>query len=197
MAWEKRKDVGMGKGKKLSRVLKMKITKMFKKGCDIREIKEAIIVDYPKITPDRIRTVIRKHLKGECNKLWSLAVKVLAGRRCAVCGQSHCRLESHHLIGRDNKKYCWDVNNGICLCSEHHTLGRKISAHGSTDVTQRFSDFLQTNLNWKWEWLQKHINDHEKAKMDTSDLLAKMQELKKIIEEAENGCNGESFTERE
>ena len=59
---------------------------------------------------------------------WSLAVKDRDGNRCAYCGSTKY-LNSHHIFSRTHQGLRWDLDNGITLCSEHHTFSTKFSAH--------------------------------------------------------------------
>jgi predicted restriction endonuclease len=72
----------------------------------------------------------QKKLKKSLDKLWILAVKTRAGFRCEVCRESLTELDAHHIFGR-GESVRWDLNNGMCLCRIHHTLG-KISAHSTS-----------------------------------------------------------------
>lgn len=51
--------------------------------------------------------------------IWSKAVKIIAQNRCEYCFGSRC-LNSHHFISRSVKQIRFDVNNGFCLCANHH-----------------------------------------------------------------------------
>lgn len=66
------------------------------------------------------------------DKLWSKKVKEDAGFRCEVCGKSNdeCQLHPHHFWGRRIRATRWLLENGICLCASHHTMGLQ-SAHES------------------------------------------------------------------
>ena len=77
------------------------------------------------------------------DKQWSLLVKYRAGYKCEVCGknQNQVRLNSHHIIGRRNKRTRWNLRNGVCLCVQHHKFGIQ-SAHEDGP--------------WFDKWLQKH-----------------------------------------
>lgn len=171
--------------KKISRSVKTRITKMFNKGKTIDEIKAAVLPDFPKITADRINTLIKKKMVAECDELWSLAVKIKGGNKCAIGSQelsdSEGRLESHHLIGRDSKLFRWDTTNGICLGSYYHTFGRDISAHGSTDVTQRFAEWMIEHRPEQWSWFLKNKDRKEYIKLTMDDLRDISQGLKQEI----------------
>ena len=170
---------------RVPRDTKTKITKLFKAGQTIPEIKAAVIDAYPKITPESIRTVVRKHISGLCDELWSKAVKIRDGNKCVISNKSS-GLNSHHLIGRGNKKYRWTVENGVTLAADHHTLGNDVAAHGATDVTDRFSDWMKDNRPEQWAWFQSHRDDHEIVQVDIFQLLEISNRLKTEIEEAKS-----------
>lgn len=104
-----------------------------------------------KLTKDKANP--KKQLKKDkIEKLlddeWSLAVKVKAGFKCEYCGATSW-LNSHHIFSRSNFSVRWDIENGICLCALHHTLGN-FSAHKSP------MDFSQWILEYKGqEWYDK------------------------------------------
>lgn len=58
---------------------------------------------------------------------WSKLIKLKSGGKCAVCGTDRS-LNSHHIYSRAKMSLRWSVNNGICLCVNHH-IGVKFSAH--------------------------------------------------------------------
>lgn len=66
--------------------------------------------------------------KKKADDLWSEAVKVNYGHRCAYCGTSE-NLNSHHIYTRSRMATRWDIDNGICLCANHHTFSQEFSAH--------------------------------------------------------------------
>lgn len=145
----------MSKGKKFKKLtpaLKRDIIRLYKSGEAIKDIVVHCRVKMPKITSDRVGTVLHSHFEKAADDLWSLKVKEKFGFKCAISGQSDVKIESHHLIGRKNSNYRYDINNGICLSAWHHTLGNSISAHGSTDVTDRFMDWLKDQRPEQYEW---------------------------------------------
>lgn len=63
-----------------------------------------------------------------CDELWSKLVKARAWFRCEYCGKTNY-LNSHHIFTRNNYSTRFDLDNGICLCSWHHTMSKSFSAH--------------------------------------------------------------------
>ncbi len=167
---------------KLTSGTKAWITKLYKSGAGIDEIREKIKVKSPKITKVSINAVIRKHLTKRADELWSIAVKVKFGWKCAISNKTD-NLEAHHLIRRGNYTHRWTVENGICLNSGWHTLGSKISAHGATDVTERFRDWMRRNHPGQWCWFKVHLNDPS-VKPDIAEML---EIVKRLEGETKNG----------
>lgn len=151
------------------------IVKLYKSGKNIDEIREKVKISFPKITKTSIRRVVRKHLEALADELWSLAVKVKFGWKCAVSNKTE-NLESHHLIRRGNWTHRYTVMNGISLNSYYHTLGNDIAAHGATDVTDRFRDWMKKNHKEQWAWFEEHRDDLSQ-KPDIDELLKIVRKL--------------------
>lgn len=134
------------------------IVKLYKAGASIDEIQKKVKESFPKITKTRTRSVVRSHLIVRADELWATAVKVKFGWKCAVSNKTE-NLESHHLIRRGNFTHRWTVMNGVCLNSYFHTLGNDIAAHGATDVTERFRDWIIRYHLEQWAWFEQHRND--------------------------------------
>lgn len=62
------------------------------------------------------------------DKIWAEEVKELDNHKCVICGVSE-RLNAHHIIPRQIKKFRWDKTNGISLCPKHHRFSFELSAH--------------------------------------------------------------------
>lgn len=168
------------KARKLSPAIKGNITKMFKKGVLLPEIKRIVSEKFPKITTERLKTVLRSHFMGLCDELWSEAVKLKAGDICIV-DKRPCTLNSHHLIGRSNFKYRWDVDNGVSLGIYRHTMAHDMAAHGSTSATQAFAGWMIAHRSSQWLWFIDHRHDHENIKVDVYFLLETAERLEKYI----------------
>jgi hypothetical protein len=151
------------------------IVKLYKGGATIDEIYTKVKVNTPKITKVSIHRVITKHLISLADELWSTAVKVKFGWKCAISNKTE-NLESHHLIRRGNWTHRWSVENGICLNSGYHTLGSKISAHGATDVTSRFSEWMLKHQFKQWVWFTDHRDD-KSIKPTNEELLCIIKRL--------------------
>ena len=152
------------------------ITKLYKAGENIDEIQQKVKKNFPKITKTRIRSVVRNHLVGLADELWSTAVKVKFGWKCAISNKTE-NLEAHHLIRRGNWTHRHNVMNGICLNGYYHQLGDKIAAHGATDVTDRFRGWMKRNRKEQWAWFLEHRDDLS-HKVDIDELLDIIKRLK-------------------
>lgn len=162
---------------KLPATTKGWIVRLYKAGSDIDEIMQKVRVNFPKITKTQIRSVARKHLVTLADELWSVAVKVKFGWKCAHSYKTE-NLEAHHLIRRSNFTHRWALENGISLNSYYHSLGSNITiaAHGATDVTERFRDWMIKNHSEQWAWFEKHRNDPSQ-KPDIDEMLEIVKRL--------------------
>lgn len=116
----------------------------------------------------------RQKLSDTCDKLWSEIVKKHWDNKCAICGATD-NLNSHHIITRSEKNLRWDVRNGICLCTLHHTLSAKLSAH---KTPQAFWDWLEKNHKETWEYLI--VEGHVKPKKrDMKEVYAELKRLER------------------
>jgi GrpB-like predicted nucleotidyltransferase (UPF0157 family) len=108
-----------------------------------------------------------KTWKNKADDLWKKII--LSAGYCAVCGPKQNgipriqrQLHSHHLIGRTNLRYRHEKNNGICLCSMHHSLGGyqvEICAHGDMNQMRLFQEWLNVNKNDQYQWWLNHRED--------------------------------------
>ena len=72
---------------------------------------------------------------------------------CAICLRSDVRLNVHHLIPKQFEKFRYDVNNGIVLCTHHHTLG-KFSPHKNAIW---FAKWLYNNKRDTYDWVIENL----------------------------------------
>ena len=158
------------------------IVKLYKSGANIDEIHAKVREKAPKITKVSINAAIRRHLVNLADELWSTAVKVKFGWKCAISNKTD-NLESHHLIGRGNKTHRWSIENGICLNSYYHTLSSEIAAHGATDVTEQFREWMIRTRPEQWAWFEEHKND----KSVTPDLAEMLVIVKRLEGATKNG----------
>jgi hypothetical protein len=170
---------------KLKPAIKGQITKLFKQGKELQEIREIIKEKSQKITTEKIKTVLRAHFIKLCDDLWRELVFLQDGNRCII-EKTPDNLNPHHLIGRGNYKYRWNQKNGVTLGVYRHTMAHDMAAHGSTSATQAFADWMKTNRKIQWEWFQVHREDPRKIKVDVYYLLDTAKRLKFEIETLRN-----------
>ena len=119
----------------------------------------------------------RRKLRDQLDKLWSEIVKQRAGNVCEykTCSKT-AYLNAHHIFGRSNLSVRWDLDNGVCLCPKHHTLGNW-SAHKSPI---EFIEWLKQRRGNEWyEDLRKKANTVKKWTIP--ELREKVKEFKKEI----------------
>ena len=79
------------------------------------------------ITKKELKRLEKRNVNNQF-KEWSKVVKERDGNVCVICGGNE-RLNSHHIIPRENKDLRFIVENGITLCPSHHKYSLEISAH--------------------------------------------------------------------
>ena len=104
-----------------------------------------------------------KGLNKRLDDCWKLAVKIKYSWRCVYCGETHY-INAHHIFGRVNRSVRWDLNNGLCLCPFHHTLG-SFSAHQNPVFVDWIKDYIgseeynelmiKANTVKKWTYEEK------------------------------------------
>ena len=100
----------------------------------------------------------RRKLRDQLDKLWAEIVKQRAGYKCEYCRKT-TYLNTHHIFSRSNLSVRWDLDNGICLCSGHHTLSND-SAHKSP---VEFVEWIKEMWGIEWyERLRKKANTIKK-----------------------------------
>lgn len=80
-----------------------------------------------KVTKSSIKRLEKKELKKK-DKEWALNVKKRFNNSCIFCG-SHEKINAHHIIPREIKKFRHEIDNGIALCPKHHRFSFEFSAH--------------------------------------------------------------------
>jgi len=92
----------------------------------------------------KVNKITKKYLKklekreiNKKDKEWSFQIKKRDENRC-ILSDFNCKqvgiIHTHHIVPRENKKYRWNVNNGVCLCPKHHKYSLDISAHKNSFV---------------------------------------------------------------
>ena len=65
------------------------------------------------------RKLSPKLTQAKVDKVWSPLIKDKWHNRCAICG-SQQHLQSHHIMGKKSRVLRYSIDNGICLCFNHH-----------------------------------------------------------------------------
>jgi predicted restriction endonuclease len=120
------------------------------------------------------KTGRKSNLKDELDNLWSAKVKELADYKCEYCGKEEY-LNSHHIFSRSNHSVRWELENGVCLCSGHHTLISKFSAH---KTPMEFTEWIMETRGEKWYNKLK-----EKAHEPINLNLEYMEKVKEKLED--------------
>ena len=120
----------------------------------------------------------RRKLRDQLDKLWAEIVKQRAND---VCEKHFCNkttyLNAHHIFGRSNLSVRWDLDNGVALCSGHHTLNTW-SAHKSPI--------------WFIEWVkrQRGVEWYENLKVKANQIKKwTIPELEELVEEFKKEIN--------
>jgi len=82
-------------------------------------------------------------------QLWGDRVRERADWRCEYpdCSVRTTQLHPHHFYSRRHAAIRYDVDNGICLCPVHHTLG-SFSAHQDPDFKDRIIGMGVRSQDW-------------------------------------------------
>ncbi len=97
---------------------------------------------------------------------WRKAVIEKAGHKCEYpnCSANYTQLHAHHVFSRRGVATRYSLNNALCLCAYHHTMG-SFSAH--SDPT-----FMATIISCgvrSEEWLDGLIIERRKVQKNTKD----------------------------
>lgn len=112
----------------------------------------------------------RRKLIDKLDKLWSDKIKSVG--KCDYCGKD-TYLNSHHIFSRSNYSVRWDLDNGICLCSGHHTLSSQFSAH---KCPMEFSEYIKEKRGIEW-FNRLRTKANSVVKYSNSDLEEMIKEL--------------------
>jgi len=116
------------------------------------------------------------------DELWSLAVITRDKRTCQICGKFGDN--PHHIKPRANKAVRHDLDNGVTLCSEHHTIG-DYSAHRAP---MWFINRMAVKKGAAWYYnLEKRARVIEKP--DYQERIKELKEYLKLLE-IYNGLEG-------
>ena len=120
----------------------------------------------------------RKVLRKQLDKIWSEVVRKRANN---ICEYKTCKkttyLNTHHIFSRSNLSVRWDLNNGICLCSGHHTLTND-SAHKNPI---EFVEWLKKERGDQW-YNELRLKANQIKKWTDQELESLLEALKEIKE---------------
>ena len=123
------------------------------------------------------KTKKRKSDLKICDDLRSKLIKIRAGFKCEYCWATKY-LNSHHIFTRNNYSTRYDLDNGICLCSKHHTLSSSFSAHKTP------MEFSERIIELRWEERYQNLKFKTKQLRDKDyDKVEKylIEETNKLI----------------
>lgn len=115
-----------------------------------------------KLSHWKVKSELKK-LEEKADNLWSKAVKINYNNKCAYSWSSE-NLNSHHINTRSRNATRWDIDNWICLTSNHHTFSQDFSAH---KTPAKFKEWFV----WvKWETfyneLEKKSRSYQKVTIE-------------------------------
>ena len=112
----------------------------------------------------------RRKLIDKLDKLWSDEIK--SKGKCEYCGKT-TYLNPHHIFSRSNYSVRWDLENGVCLCSGHHTLSSQFSAH---KCPMEFAEWIKEKRGIEW-FNRLRTKANSVVKYSDSDLQEMIKEL--------------------
>ena len=119
-----------------------------------------------------------KPIEKQLDKLWSAII--LTTGRCDKCGSKY-NLDPHHIFIRGNRSTRWDLDNGICLCSDCHTAA-PYAAHRNING---FRKWLIEERGQAW-FDDLNFRAHKTVYWSTIELEMKLEVLKEVLEGLED-----------
>ena len=110
-------------------------------------------------------------------ELWGKAVKERAGYKCEYpeCTVKSTQLHPHHFYSRRIVPMRYNIDNGICLCAYHHTLGPN-AAHNDPD----FKDIIIARGVRTEEWHDDLIKQKQKITKNTAEFKRECYDKLKV-----------------
>ena len=134
-----------------------------------------------------------KYWKKKADEQWSLAIR-LRDMKCLICGKEGLYqkkekkyingLQAHHLIGRNNLQFRYELQNGITLCNYCHIYDPKWSPHYSTDSTSFFLEWLEQTDHWYF--FEDNRHNRMSVKMNYEEEYLRLKEVNSSFTESEN-----------
>ena len=164
----------MKKQSKLTRGEKSNITRWYHDGLSVLQISDRIGATVTCVKA-RIKQVVIK----DCEDLWSKIIYARASDQCEVTGSTY-KTNAHHLLEKGSFiKYKFDLNNGICLCSDIHMFNVNISPHCNSHSKTEFFTWLKANKPKQWEWWE---DNRFNKKIADIDIFQIHEDLKAVLE---------------
>lgn len=118
----------------------------------------------------------RKTLENGLDKYSRLVALKQAGYRCAKCGRLMEKgLNVHHVFSRYNRATRWMLDNLICLCPVHHSIGTN-SAHNSP---AEFIEWFKNKYGNRYNKILKASSVSKKWTI--KEMEEYLQELKEML----------------
>ncbi len=126
-----------------------------------------------------LKTLLQRPSDKELLSIWQEIIKVRAKYKCEY---PNCRkteyLNAHHIHSKSKKSTRYDTDNGICLCSGHHSLNNN-SAHKDPDFK---SILIENNIRTKEFFEKLRYRAFQPAKLDLNLIkLDLLNQLKKYV----------------
>ena len=119
--------------------------------------------------------------RNKADAAWKAYIRHAFGFRCAICGKSEGKLDTHHLVSRDILHMRHDPDNGILLCVNHHFRDREVSAHKGTIG---FIVWIMANRPLQWAYVSENCKipeDWDKNYEEEAKTLNNLLLLRKSI----------------
>ena len=113
--------------------------------------------------------------RNRADTLWSKVIR-LPGK-CLMCPRTD-NLQAHHNIRRDAVFYRHRLENGVCLCPNHHMRSLENSAHGAP---WGFEAWLRENHPKQYDWWTAHR--HNVITGQKMDYRSISEDLQLILDE--------------
>ena len=131
----------------------VKAWKMAIKGYDYGTISKEI-----GFTSTSVNLYLKARFKKEASEIWSEIIRSVGV--CEVCGKTCIKLNAHHILEKSKWTHLrFDLNNGVCLCEDHHTMNPILSPHNNVVSSDNFLTWMRKNKNKKYQYYLDHKDD--------------------------------------
>ena len=134
--------------------------RMAQDGANYKDIAEAV-----GHTVTAVKAYVVRRYKGEANILWSAEIRAVG--QCEIDGCHNTDLNAHHILGKGAYPHLrFDLSNGVCLCSGHHTFDSNICPHGTLPAMEGFLEWLIANRQGQYQWYMENKDDRRMVDMN-------------------------------